>query len=243
MSPGREPSLTFLRIMSALLVAVSVVGVIFAGALMFGTFPQTYMNALIYLMLLLVLILSMHVAFEASRGPTQVRRKAVRFAREFPRYVISTMMIEELYNYLVDQDGGPTSEKMCFAYGIVDDETNTVTPCGKLLPDMSERSWASVIGDPRSVHEALSRIDRHLPDHALVLTCHLHPGHGPGSVVPSSTDRRTHRDMERGGYPVIGAIFSQDGYVHFFSVGVKFDLSVTGGGVKRVGKRTFRINS
>jgi hypothetical protein len=49
--------------------------------------------------------------------------------------------------------------------------------------------------------------------------------------------------MEKGGYPVIGAIFSQDGYVHFFSVDVKFDLSVTGGGVKRVGRRTFRINS
>jgi hypothetical protein len=227
------------------LVAISIVAILFAGSLMFGTFPQTFMNALIYLILLLILILTVHIALETSRGPVRVKKKkeVVRFAREFPRYVISTMMIEEMYNYLVDQDGGPTSEKMCFAYGIVDDETNTVTPCGKLMPDMSERSWASVMGDPRSVHEALSRIDKHLPDHALVLTCHLHPGHGPGSVTPSGTDRKTHRDMERGGYPVIGAIFSQDGYVHFFSVDVKFDLSVTGGGVKEVGKRTFRINS
>jgi hypothetical protein len=223
--------------------AITILAVIFASALVFGSFPEDLMRMLIYVILLLILVLSLHIALEAARGPRPVKRKAVRFARELPRYVISTMMIEELYNYLVDQDGGPTSEKMCFAYGIVDAETNTVTPCGKLMPDMSERSWASVLGDPRSVHDALSRIDKHLPDHALVLTCHLHPGHGPSSVIPSGTDKRTHRDMERGGYPVIGAIFSQDGYVHFFSVDVKFDLSVTGGGVKEVGKRTFRINS
>lgn len=238
-----QPSLTFLRIASVLMASITILAVIFASALVFGPFPQLYMSMLVYAILLLILVLSLHIALETSRGPGPVKRKSVRFAREIPRYLISTMMIEELYSYLVEQGEGPMSEKMCFAYGIVDAETNTVTPCGKLLPDMSERSWASVLGDPRSVHEALSRIDKHLPDHALVLTCHLHPGHGPSSVLPSSTDRRTHRDMERGGYPVIGAIFSQDGYVHFFSVDVKFDLSVTGGGVKRIGKRTFRINS
>ncbi len=245
MASDRNPSDIFFTVVSALSLAIALGAIVLAIFHELSLFPRLYLALLSYAILAMTLVLVIYVATDTLRRPTKPseRPKEVRFSSGFPRYVISTLIIEEWFNYLVHHNGPGEGESMCFAYGLVDLDTNTITPCGTLTPKMSERSWTGVVGDPESVHQALSKIDRHLPDHALVLTCHLHPGHGRGAVLPSITDRKTHRDMEKGGYPVIGAIFSQDGYVHFYSVDREFELSITGGGVEKVGERTFHINT
>lgn len=226
-------------------VIIAIVAVLFVVSHELELFPQSVLSIMPYVLLSLTMILLAYVVYEALRREVPYGRPPTRvgFAHDIPTYVISTMMLEEWYSYLVNQNDERQGETMCFACGVIDTDTNTITPCGMLKPEMSERSWSGVVGDPESVHEALSRIDRHLPNHALALTCHLHPGLGPNSVLPSMTDRKTHRDMEKGGYPVIGAIFSEDGYVHFFSGDCKFRLMITGGGVKDVGNRTYHIHS
>ncbi|UCD91877.1 MAG: hypothetical protein JSV43_06470 [Methanobacteriota archaeon] len=235
----------FVKGLIAISVVVVIMAVLYITSYQWSLFSTDVLAIMPYILLLLTMVLLAYVIVEALRPATPQRRvpKRVGFARDVPTYVISSMMLEEWHSYLVSQNDGQVGETMCFACGVIDPNANTITPCGLLTPKMSERSWSGVVGDPESVHEALSKIDRHLPNHALALTCHLHPGHGPNSVLPSMTDRKTHRDMEKGGYPVIGAIFSEDGFVHFYSGDSKFNLMVTGGGVEDVGNRTYRIHS
>lgn len=103
--------------------------------------------------------------------------------------------------------------------------------------DKSEPGYASV-NDLSSLHN-LEDFERH--GSLLCAYLHMHPGHGSGSTMPSSVDIACQRRLENGGYPVIGGIFSRDGYLRFFSDRNLFEVALSGKGVEHVGKDLFKL--
>lgn len=77
--------------------------------------------------------------------------------------------------------------------------------------------------------------------HALHGVFHSHRMQGPRSVTPSAVDRRHQERLERSGYPVVPAIFSDDGYVRFFTLVQPFTLEVYGKGVEQHDSQLFRL--
>ncbi|MBU4031901.1 MAG: hypothetical protein KKD98_03770, partial [Candidatus Thermoplasmatota archaeon] len=158
---------------------------------------------------------------------------------EFPRYLMSSKLIHDLFDYLVEDD---EIEKMCQCTGVVDEKTNTIVPTEILKLGMSQRSSIYVKGDRRSINNTYSQLDDYL--HSIVIQGHRHPGSGPGATQPSSIDLRNHKDMEMC-YPVIGIIFVKGGYFRFFSSDDKFEIeiygTINGKEVVKVDDRTYRI--
>jgi hypothetical protein len=95
-------------------------------------------------------------------------------------------------------------------------------------------------GDTRSTHITLINLDN--VGHQVHGLFHKHPGTGALVTMPSGIDRETQRRMERGGYPIIGAIFSEDGFVRFFAVDRGFEIRVYGKGVSHVEDNIFKID-
>jgi hypothetical protein len=72
---------------------------------------------------------------------------------------------------------------------------------------------------------------------------HAHPGQGIGATRPSGKDLNTHERYERGGYPLVGAIFVRDGYVRFFSHNRPFTIQLSGIGVRQYEEHVFKIEN
>lgn len=72
---------------------------------------------------------------------------------------------------------------------------------------------------------------------------HAHPGEGRTATRPSSKDLTTHERHERGGYPLVGAIFVRDGWVRFFSHSRPFTIQLSGTGVVQHEEHVFKIEN
>ena len=94
-------------------------------------------------------------------------------------------------------------------------------------------------GNLASSHEALMGLTRF--GHRLHGLFHCHPGKGKEATRPSQIDLDTQERQERGKYPVIGAIFTKDGFVRFFSVSNRFHIVAYGDGVEHVGETVYRL--
>ena len=92
--------------------------------------------------------------------------------------------------------------------------------------------------DTNAVREALIYLSRY--EFRLWGCFHIHPGFGAYSTFPSGTDMTLDRLLDRGGYECIGAIFSRDGYVRFFS-SKAFEINIYGNGVEKVDEKVFRL--
>ncbi|MFQ5693527.1 MAG: Mov34/MPN/PAD-1 family protein, partial [Nitrospinota bacterium] len=95
--------------------------------------------------------------------------------------------------------------------------------------------------DEASVRRELVRMEEmgHAP-HGLF---HSHPGGGPSGTRPSGTDRATHERYERGGHSLVGAIFTKDGHVRFFSHAAPFHVAVFGKGARKVHENLFHLEA
>ena len=92
--------------------------------------------------------------------------------------------------------------------------------------NLAERSIAHAIPEHRSQLRALMRLDK--SEERLLATFHSHPGKGARATKPSPTDMSTQHGLEKNGYPAIGAIFSRDGYVRFYSANRLFRVAMSG---------------
>ena len=107
----------------------------------------------------------------------------------------------------------------------------------RMIPvKLRHQSAGSASGDINSTHKALIEIEEF--GHKLLACFHIHPGTGPGSTVPSSTDREDQERHEIGGYPTIGGIFSRDRYFRAYSNNIDFNLSVYGKGAVKIRSQT-----
>jgi hypothetical protein len=104
---------------------------------------------------------------------------------------------------------------------------------------LAEQTAVSAAPDPASQAEALTELDRR--GERLLAVLHSHPGYGADRTAPSPDDRLTQEGLERMGYPAIGAIFSRDGFIRFFSVNRRFRVAVSGTGVERAGDHIYHL--
>jgi hypothetical protein len=150
---------------------------------------------------------------------------------KIPAYFVSTLLLADIYRYLND---GSRTEKMCYVTGVM--HGNARVPTQMLAPQMSVRTGVAVRADNASIQQHLRFLDN--AGHTILLQCHIHPWAGSGATLHSSIDKANHRDLETW-WPVIGLIYSADGYFRFFSIHKRFSVEIYGKGVKKVDEDTF----
>ena len=95
---------------------------------------------------------------------------------------------------------------------------------------------ATVVGaraDVKSVFQKMVEIDETF-GHLLLGVFHSHPFRGIAGTSPSGIDRKLQENLEKSGYRTIQAIFSQDGYIRFFSNEIPFEIEVYGKGIEKI---------
>jgi hypothetical protein len=148
-------------------------------------------------------------------------------------YVASSFFLHQCYAYLTSFD----SEAVHFVTGPLVDGKYVLDT---FLPfEMSQRTWGMAVGDLRATHELLQTLD----DFGFVLTgyFHTHPGRGELATRPSAIDLALQEKLERAGYPTIGAIFSQDRFLRFFSLRTEFTIEIYGLKIEKEEKNVYRL--
>lgn len=150
---------------------------------------------------------------------------------EIPLYVVSSIFLKDCYRYLTQ--GEP--EWMHAVTGVRFGYIYTLEKMLKIAAD--HQSVGGVIGNPNSVADALVYL--HERGHCLHAVFHSHRFNGIPS--PSGTDRAFQSRLDAGNFPTIQAIFSEDGYVRFFSGVRAFEVYVFGKGVEKINERVYKI--
>lgn len=151
-----------------------------------------------------------------------------------PVYVVSTIFLRECHQYLVRDP----SEEMHFVTGAEFGRCRVLER--RVTFDKAARTAVGVSGDAASTHAVL--IDLEGAGHRLTAWMHSHPGHGAHATRPSTIDLGHQARLERGRCPAIGAIFSRDGYVRFFSGGAPFVIHIYGKGVTKSDERLYKLS-
>lgn len=146
-----------------------------------------------------------------------------------PVYLVSSLFLRECLNYLTRDD----DELIHYVTGT---ERNGILTLDRIIKfDIETKNPVYVKGKTNSTHAVLVQLEQY--GHSLLAWCHSHPGDGPGSVSPSSTDLDHQARLERGGYPAIGAIFSRDRHIRFFALDRGFSIQVYGKGVETINEQ------
>lgn len=156
------------------------------------------------------------------------------FAPAMPTYVVGSLFLDHCKSVLTMDE----KEYMVYMTGTEEDGRIYLTT---LLHFETERSVAGVHGDPQSVLQAVLKMER--AGHRLYGWFHSHPG-SRAACSPSSIDTGMQRRLEGLTYPAIGAVFTRDGYLRFFSVDRKFQIQIHGEGVRDVeaGTNLYKID-
>lgn len=150
-----------------------------------------------------------------------------------PAYITSSLFLQESYTYLTE---GP-AEQMHYVTGT---RIGNMLSLDRLVTfKYTRHSLVGVEGAPHDTLKALLMLERF--GHKLLGWFHSHPGSGHGASIPSQIDLNHQRRLEMGGYPAIGAVFTRDGYVRFFSLNRNFRIEIYGKGVEKIDGRLFRI--
>jgi hypothetical protein len=144
-----------------------------------------------------------------------------------PAYVISSLLLYDVYNALVARKSkGENGELMCYVTGVKTDHKYVLTKI--LQPELSERSIVRVRAERDSSHRIFLMLEDY--GHGLYAWFHDHLARGEAATNPSLTDDDTQEGLARGGYAAIGGIFSQDGFLRFFGAN-DADIIISGKGV------------
>lgn len=150
-------------------------------------------------------------------------------------YLTDYEFLTNCYNYLTQTK----DEGFCLVTGPeIDGRIYTLSR--RIEPKMKRQGPAGAEPDLGSLNRLLEKIDEGYGEH-LSGYFHSHPGRGKGSTIPSSIDFDTQEKLERGGYPVVGCIFSRDGYLRFYSDERDFHLNLSGNGGEQVDRRIFKL--
>ena len=151
------------------------------------------------------------------------------------RFVVSSLFLHECFKPLT------ADPKEQFVY-ITGPEVDGVMVLSKLcMFEHISRTELGVVGDPKSTHRLLGRLEQF--GHRLLAHFHSHPGKGPQSVGPSGIDTQYQARLEGAGCNAVGAIFSRDGYIRFFRLDSKFDMKIYGAGVEHVSDTLYRLTN
>ena len=152
-------------------------------------------------------------------------------------YVVGSLFLRECFGLLVRERAKKDIEVLYYVTGV---DVGGVLVLDKILaPDLSTQSGSYVSAE----HSSSNQIFLELEDygHGLHAWLHNHLGTGAFATLPSPTDLTTQERLEKGGYRAIGGIFSEDGFLRFFSNKSEFNVVVFGKRVKRIDDYLFKI--
>ena len=150
-------------------------------------------------------------------------------------YIMSSLLILNCFEYLDLTE----AESLLYASGFEIDR-NTLIIDRLVQVDMAMQNSCYVNAETRSSHQALVKMEKY--GQRLFGLFHIHPGNGEGAAFPSMLDLMTMDKFETAGYQTIGAVFSRDGWIRFFSTNnKKYKVKVIGTGVEQYDNKTFKL--
>lgn len=149
-----------------------------------------------------------------------------------PAYLAGSLFLRDCYRYLVQ--GKP--EWMHAVTGT--QSTHIRTLDRMILLEPAQQSIAGVTARPEAVFEALIELYQH--GHALHAVFHSH--RFAGIPRPSAVDWALQERLDRGGYPTIQCIFSEDGYLTWFAGQQPFRLQIFGKGMEQIDEYVWRFS-
>jgi len=87
----------------------------------------------------------------------------------------------------------------------------------------------------------MARIQKELEPYGANIHAIFHSHPGGGIPAPSASDIEYQSIMERLGYKSIAGIFTDDGYIRFFSYRLKFEVLILGRGIAKLEKDIYRL--
>ena len=148
------------------------------------------------------------------------------------KYVASSLFLQESFELLNKKE----VESLHFVTG---PEIEEIKVLDKIVDfKLEKQSVVYAKADKAAIREALIYLSNY--GFRLWGCFHIHPGSGPSSIHPSGTDMTLDRLLNKGGYDCIGAIFSRDGYVRFFS-SKDFEINIYGNGVEKINEKLYRL--
>jgi hypothetical protein len=158
-------------------------------------------------------------------------------------YLVGSLFLKRCYRFLLQgappslRDSSEAPEWACAVTGLRMADTLTMD---EIIPvKMLNQSAGGVCLSVESLEDVL--INLHINGHALHAVFHSHRMKGPHGTVPSPIDRKTQANYLEQNYPAIQAIFSEDGYIRFWSVEKSFQVEVYGKGIDLVADRLYHI--
>lgn len=154
-----------------------------------------------------------------------------------PIYLTDYTLLHRAYKLLTRDE----EEGFCVVTG-PDINDNIYTLARIIEPEMEVRSATGAKPDFGKMADLLGEMEEKQGSR-MISYFHSHPGKGIGGTSPSGIDHDTQDGYERGGYPSIGAIFSRDGYIRFYSHERDFQIEVSGKGGEQIEKKIFRLDT
>ena len=145
-------------------------------------------------------------------------------------FAIGTKFLYECYKYLTSM-----GKNEVFHYVTGMRLGNVLTLDNMQKVELKEQSYCGAVTEEQSTAEAIINIDKF--GHHLHATFHSHPA---GMTGPSSTDLADLRELIRGGYKIIGGIFTMDGFLRFYSL-IPFELIIYGKGVEKINENFYKL--
>jgi len=149
-------------------------------------------------------------------------------------FIVSTRLLVESYRYLSKDR---QNESLVDISGIKLDSMIFAERLEALEHDRRNPVYAK--SNLSSAFKTLMKIDKY--GGLLAAVFHIHPGTGSEAIRPSSIDLHDQNRREKVGMKAIGAIFSRDGYVRFFSNDLKFSVKIIGKGVIQHGRYLYQL--
>lgn len=145
-------------------------------------------------------------------------------------FITDPLFLKECYSILFPAK----VERELFLTGVKIGKFNVLTKRVKI----KEREWKSHVEDlPESSHRELKRIDKlGMP---FLGAFHSHPGTlNPG---PSKTDLNQFESYEEHGHRALGAIFTKNGLLRFFTQNLDFEILITGSKLEKKRRNLYRL--
>jgi hypothetical protein len=160
------------------------------------------------------------------------------------QYMTDSLFLYDCYHFLmqgpINSHKGPTVSEPEWACAVTGPLIGEVRILDRLVEvKISHQSAGGIQLSTDGLQQAL--VNLQCSGHALHAVFHSHRMKGIESSCPSRIDLSTQEHILEVAYPAIQAIFTEDGYIRFFSVQRKFNIDVYGKGVEHVEGTLFKL--
>jgi len=149
-----------------------------------------------------------------------------------PLYLIPSLFLRDSFKLLNHRD----VESLHFVTG---PEVARVKILDQIVPfNLEQQNVVYAKGEVAAIRNVLIQLNE--DKFRLWGYFHIHPGVGANATLPSGTDLNLDRLLDNGSYEAIGAIFSRDGFIRFFSCR-EFKIQIYGEGVEKIDEKLYHL--